>query len=133
MPDQRDSHLDIVVVDDSDYLRRYIASTLENENFHVAGQASSAEEGMRLSVTSDANLFIVDILMPQKSGFDLLQAMLENNYRGYVIITSFLNTDNVVIEAFRNGAVDFLRKPILKEELIKSIKKIDRRIKEGKS
>ena len=118
------SSLEIVIVDDSAYLRRYISNTLEEAGFYIVGQAANAEEGIRLSATSSANLFIVDILMPKKSGIDLLQAMSENNYKGYFIVTSSLTTDNIVVEAFRCGAIDFLRKPFERDSLIKSVKKV---------
>ena len=128
----KNSSLEIVVVDDSDYLRRYISNTLEDAGFQVVGQAASAEEGIKLSATSNANLFIVDVLMPQKSGIDLLRAMSENNYKGYAIMTSSLSTDNVIVEAFRSGAVDFLRKPLDRDGLIKSVEKVNLLLEEEK-
>ena len=130
---KRNSNLKIVVVDDSNYLRKNIVNTLEDEGFNVVGQAGNAEEGIKLCVTIKANLFIIDILMPKRSGLDLLSAMFENKFEGHAIIMSSLSTDKIIFETFRSGAVDFLRKPFGRNELIRSVENIDLRIKKDKN
>ena len=123
------SNIKMAIVNESEYLRRKIISYVEEAGFYVVGHARNVEEGMTLSVTSDANLFIIDVLMQGESGLYLLKALSDNNYKGHSIAMSSLLTDNIVIEAIRNGAVDFLKKPFGKQELIRIIEAIDYRMK----
>ena len=132
MGNQRNPDLKIVVVDDSDFSRKNIINILEKEGFNILGQASSAEEGIKLSVTTDANLFIVDVVMPEKSGIELVKTMTENSYKGYVIMTSSLTMENIVIESLSMGAVDFLKKPFNPDDLIKSVEKIEIQLERDK-
>lgn len=123
MPDPRFPDLSVAVVDHSVHTRREVARVLEEEGFRVAGQAGSTEEGMKLSAASGANLFLVEVLMPKKSGLALLAAMLDGGYKGRVVMMSDLSTDNVVIEAIGAGANDFLRKPFGRADLVRCVEK----------
>jgi FixJ family two-component response regulator len=114
----------VAVVDDSDYSRRQIVSILENNNIKVAGQASSAEEGLTLSATTEANIFLIDLVMPVRSGFELAKIISEKGMGIYIIIMSSVDLDTLVIESISSGALDFLSKPFSEQKLIRSIQKI---------
>ena len=114
----------VAVVDDSDYSRRQIISLLEKNNIKVAGQASSAEEGLTLSATTEANIFLIDLVMPMRSGFELSKIISEKGMGIYIIIMSAVDLESLVIESISSGALDFLPKPISEAKLMRSIQKI---------
>lgn len=122
---ERYENLRIVVVDDSDFSRRSVVEILEKEGFNVVGQAASAEEGVQLSTTTEANLFLIDVVMPERSGIELASIITDNISGIYIIMMSSLNLEQIVLESISSGAVDFLPKPFDPFDLIKAVEKIE--------
>ena len=118
-------NLKIVVVDDSEFSRKSVVKILEDDGFNVVGQAGNAEDGASLSVTTKANLFIIDVVMPRRSGIELAKILSETSMGTYIIMMSSLNIEQIVIESISSGAIDFLPKPFSGTELIKAVKKIE--------
>lgn len=124
MANQNDQDLRIAVVDDSDFSRKTVVEILENEGFNVVGQASSAEEGISLGTSAGANLFIIDVIMPEISGLEMAKLMSEKGMGVHIIMMSSINMESIIIESISSGAIDFLPKPFMAEDLIKAVKKI---------
>ena len=114
----------IAVVDDSDHSRKEIVRILENDGFNVAGEASSANKAMEIAGTTDINLWIIDVVMPETSGIELAKNLLDLSGLRLIVMVSSLNTETVVIEAISNGANDFLKKPIEPGDLLVSVEKM---------
>lgn len=125
MTDEKDKAFRIAVIDDSDFSRNSIVEILEGEGFNVVGSAASAEEGIALSATAGADLFIIDVIMPERSGIEMAKVLMEKTMNVSIIMISSLNMESMVIESISNGALDFLAKPFLPEDLIKSVRKIE--------
>ena len=105
-----------------------MVDVIEKEGFNIIGQGRNAEEGAKLSIRNEANLLIIEILMPKVSGLDLLQVVRNNHFKGYAIVTSSLPPDDLIVESLKRGAVDFLRRPFVNTCLIRSIEHIDNRM-----
>ena len=119
------SLLKIAVVDDADFSRRTVVGILEKENFDVVGQASNAVDAISLLSTTRANLFLIDVVMPNISGMELAQKLTELANRPlYIIMMSSLDLENIIIESISNGAIDFLAKPFDADTLQKSVIKV---------
>lgn len=125
MSNDRNPNFKIAVVDDSDFSRTSVVEILESEGFNVVGQASSAEEGISLSSSTKANLFIIDVVMPERSGIELAKSLSEKSMGTAIIMMSSLNVEKMIIDSISSGAVDFLPKPFDREDLIKSVEKIE--------
>lgn len=124
MPNKKDQEIRIAVVDDSEFSRKSIVEILENEGYNVVGSAGSAEEGITLGASSGANLFIIDVIMPDRSGLEMAKVLNEKSLGASIIMISSLNMESIVIESISRGALDFLPKPFLPEDLIKAVDKI---------
>ncbi|WP_164848240.1 response regulator [Halobacteriovorax sp. HLS] len=124
MSNIRNEDLKIVVVDDSDFSRNSLITILEKNGFNVVGQASSANDAVPLLVTG-ANVFLVDIVMPEVSGLELAKMLTENGKDIKIIMMSSLNMESIIIESISNGAIDFLTKPFGEQDLIRSLEKIE--------
>lgn len=119
------SLLKIAVVDDADFSRRTVVEILERDGFEVVGQAGSAEDAIGILSTTKANLFLIDVVMPNISGIELSKKLTEISNRPITIIMmSSLDLENIIIESISNGAIDFLTKPFDSETLIKSVTKV---------
>lgn len=126
LAEQRTQEFRIVIVDDAEFSRRTTAKILEDAGYNVIGNAGSAEEGLRVFGSfSGISLFLIDVVMPGSSGFELAQKLAEGKYKGAIIMMSSLSMESVMIEALSVGAVDFLKKPFTPEELLRSVQKIE--------
>lgn len=126
LAEQRTQEFRIVIVDDAEFSRRTTAKILEDAGYNVIGNAGSAEEGLRIfGSVSGISLFLIDVVMPGSSGFELAQKLSEGKYKGAIIMMSSLSMESVMIEALSVGAVDFLKKPFTPEELLRSVQKIE--------
>jgi two-component system chemotaxis response regulator CheY len=116
--------LKVVVVDDADFHRNQVISILEDNKITVAGQASTAEEGLALSATTEANVFIIDLVMPERSGLELSKILADKSSGLYIIMMSSVNIESIIIESISSGSIDFLPKPFSAADLLRSLKKI---------
>ena len=79
----------ILVVDDERSIRELLEIFLKKEGFHVTA-VSSPGEGLGLAKTSDFDLIISDIKMPDMSGIEFLRELRETNYTGqFILLTAF--------------------------------------------
>lgn len=115
----------IMVVDDSDLSRRTIVSLLEQNGFNVVGEASNAENAITQAFNTKANLFLIDIVMPNVSGLELANLLKDKIKDSRIIMMSTLDMEGVVLESISNGAVDYLSKPFTEEDLIRSVGKVE--------
>ncbi len=122
------SDIKIVVVDDSDFSRNSIVNILKKEGFNVVCSCDNAKEGLANGKKSNANLYIVDAIMPVRSGLEMASIITEKFAKAKVIIISSLYNEQTIIEAISSGAADFLPKPFGPMELIRAVEKIESEI-----
>ena len=113
----------ILVVDDSLSARRGIAEML-HENGHKTLQASNGLEALDLTTEQKPDLVILDLLMPDMDGFDVLAEMKKRNLKTPVVILSSDIQETTRQECERLGAGYFLNKPVHPGELAGAIDKI---------
>ena len=109
-----------LIVDDERLARKELNSLLEDyDEIEVVGEAANADEALELINTVNPDLLFLDIQMPGKTGFELLE-MLDNVPK--VIFTTAY--DEFALKAFEVNALDYLLKPIQPERLKDSISKL---------
>ena len=123
----------ILIIDDSEFSRKSISAALVDAGVNVVGTAGSAKEAAEILKANDANLLIIDIVMPDMNGIELAKQYKEKFPDKYVILISSLSHEHIILDAISSGASDFLRKPFRKEDLLASIHKISQQIKEDQS
>jgi len=97
-----------LIIDDEQLARKAILSLLKDIScIEVAGEADCVKDAMHMIDLHGPDLLFLDIQMPGKTGFDLLN---HTNYQGKVIfITAY---DEYALRAFEINALDYLLKPI---------------------
>ena len=112
----------ILVVDDDDGIRNLVKKFLNEKSFLV-NTASSAEEAQKKIAIIKFDLIILDIMMPGKSGLELL-----NENKSYidtpVILLTAKGEPKERVEGLESGADDYLPKPFEPQELLLRIKNI---------
>lgn len=116
----KEPHGRILVVDDDEGQRSLLASFLSNQGFAVT-TADSGEAAIPLIEQTRFDLLISDIRMPGLSGLDVLRRLRqENNPIPVLLVTGYADVRDAV-GAMRDGAVNYLEKPIDLEELLESV------------
>lgn len=109
----------VLVVDDDVSLTRAIKERLTLDGFKVLTATSLSEAASYLDLRQPFDLMIIDIIMPEGSGFDLCQAIRkENSYEDTPIIflTAETSLDNK-LKSFEIGADDYIVKPVSLDEI----------------
>ena len=115
-----DSAIHILVVDDDSVNRKVLNNYLTRRNYRVSEVASGEEALVFIAGRRDVDLVLLDIMMPEMSGFEVCKRLRES-YRAYelpVIFLTALNQLEDMVTGFEVGANDYLTKPIAKEELL---------------
>ncbi len=112
----------VLVVEDEDSMRLLFTSILKKEGYLVDGAANVDEALIKLR-TGRYQLVLTDLRMPGRSGLDLLYAIRENWEEIPVIILTAYGTIETAVEAMKQGAVDFITKPLANPEQLRIIVK----------
>src|SRR5688572_14220811 len=75
----------ILVVEDEAPILNGIKDTLELEEYEVV-TATDGQEGLRLALSIDPDVVLLDVMMPKMSGIDVLRKLRENRIRGSIIL-----------------------------------------------
>jgi two-component system LytT family response regulator len=119
-----------VIVDDEASARRTLQSLIAKYCTHVevVGVVENVDKGIEVIQAEQPDIVFLDIQMPGKSGFDLLDELKEVNFQ-LIFTTAF---ESHAIEAIRTAATDYLVKPIDVQELIDAVEKAGNNVNEEK-
>lgn len=109
---------DVLLVDESRLQRRILSAALKRDGFDV-WEAGSAEEALEICAKHMPDLVLADWILPDRDGYDFCEAFRgipTEYYRYFVILTAKSEKDQVV-QALKQGADDFLLKPVDAHEL----------------
>jgi two-component system LytT family response regulator len=110
----------VILIDDERLARAELKRVLISyPDLEVVGEAGNAEEAAELIEKHHPELIFLDIQMPGKSGFDLLEML--DQAPEVVFVTAF---DQYAVKAFEANALDYLVKPVRDERFAKVIEKI---------
>lgn len=109
-----------LIIDDERLARKELMKLLEDHpSIEIVGEAMNAEEAIQMVNELNPDLLFLDIQMPGKTGFQLLE---ELDAVPYVVFTTAY--DEFALKAFEVNALDYLLKPIQAERLSETISKI---------
>ncbi len=107
----------ILYVEDELFLGKIVKETLESRGFEVVMEMDGADV-IRTFEDEKPDICILDVMLPNKSGFELAEDIRKlNDDVPIIFLTAKTQTDDVVY-GFKIGANDYIRKPFSMEELI---------------
>lgn len=115
-----------LIVDDEVELRRSVASTLESFNLDVTfriEEASNGLEAVQKIKTDPYDLVLMDVRMPELDGLQALEQIKEHDPRTFVVIMTAHSNLQDAITAIKEGAYDYLEKPVKAERVVEIVKK----------
>ena len=116
--------LNILVVDDVASARRVVVKLLEKMGFKNFREACNGTEALEVLKSTETNLIVSDWDMPDMLGMDLLDAIRQDERLAaipFIMITS-KSTKELVMDAHKHGASDFITKPFGFETLAKKVR-----------
>lgn len=108
---------DILIVEDKDALRRVMRLTLEGAGYSVA-EASDARSAINDISSVRYKLILTDLRMPNGTGLDVLRAARSADPEVPVIVMTAFGSIDEAVQAMKDGAHDFLQKPVDSNHLI---------------
>ena len=117
--------INAIIIDDEPYCVEVLATLLGKycPEVTILATCASAEEGLNAIQRHKPGLVFLDVEMPHMNGFEMLEALPEIAF-DLIFTTSY---DQYAIKAIRFSAIDYLLKPIDREELQKAVQKATRR------
>jgi len=116
----------VLLIEDDPTTSHSIELMLKSDNFKV-DTTDLGEEGIDLGKLYDYDLILLDIELPDMSGYEVLKNLRTQKIETPVLILTGLSTTENKVKGFGFGADDYLTKPFHKEELIARISAIIRR------
>ena len=109
----------ILVIEDNNDLREFMAATLQNNNYAVLS-ASDGEEALQLALKYVPSLVLSDLMMPRMDGMAFTKKIKDDERTSHipVILLTAKNEPQSRIEGLRTGADDYLTKPFSPDELL---------------
>jgi DNA-binding response OmpR family regulator len=118
----------ILLVDDNEKIRKLMEIYLNQEGYHVL-QAENGEKALEVLAETNADLVIVDIMMPKMDGYDLTKELRDTKFNMPILMVTAKDTFIDKKMGFGLGADDYMTKPVDMEELVLRVKALLRRSK----
>jgi two-component system chemotaxis response regulator CheY len=107
----------IMVVDDSMFMRKVIKGMVQKLGYCVACEASDGNEAVENYKKFRPDVVTMDITMPGMNGISALKEILTFDPNAKIILCSAIHSKSLVLQGIRDGALDFVEKPVLPEKL----------------
>ncbi len=114
-------HYSILIVDDEITIRELMKKIL-GQGEYAYSEAKTVAAAQRLLGKRKYDLILLDLMLPDGSGMEILEK-ISVEYRNRVIVVSGAGTIDMAVEAMRNGAFDFIKKPLDHKVLCVTVKK----------
>jgi DNA-binding NtrC family response regulator len=110
-----------LIVDDEESVRRFLVSAFRNEDYEI-DQASSVPDAKDLLVRGIYDLVITDLRMDPISGMELLRFIKGTSPQTEVMMMTGYATVDIAVQSMKEGACDFITKPVSRDELLQRVK-----------
>ena len=123
----------IIIIDDDISIRKMLRFIIEKNSLgEVVEELSSGEGASETIKLCNPDIVLIDFLLPEKDGVEIMEESIQRGYRGKFVMISQVKDQDMISEAYEQGVLFFIHKPInemevksVLENLIKSIE-VDR-------
>jgi two-component system, chemotaxis family, chemotaxis protein CheY len=118
--------LKLMIVDDSNIMRRRIERSQQFEELQLVGTAGNGEEAVELFKRTDPDVVTMDITMPRMDGIECIGRLVALKPAVRILVISALADKATAVEAMERGANGFLNKPFTDRQLNEAIQELMR-------
>lgn len=120
-----DNQIKVIITDDHAILRAGLKQILaDTENMTVIAEAQNASEAIKLGRDSEADVMLLDIGLPDRSGIEALKYIKKDNKRIAVLMLSMYREEQYAVRALKSGAAGYLSKERASSELVNAIETV---------
>jgi DNA-binding NtrC family response regulator len=102
----------LMLVEDVDSVRNRLTQEL-HAHFEIVAQCGGADEALQAYALKRPQLVLLDLVLPQRSGIEVMRAMWEmGDPRAQVVILTGIQDEAIALQALQEGAAEFLQKPV---------------------
>ncbi len=112
----------ILIIDDEPVLQDVLATVLRREGFQVV-QATTAAEGLRQAEEGEVDLVLLDLMLPDKPGLEVLRELKGRDPETVVVVITAYSSVETAIAAMREGAFHYIAKPFKNQEVVLTVRK----------
>jgi two-component system, OmpR family, response regulator len=116
----------ILLVEDEAKVARFIKEGLTAEGYEVE-IAADGKTGDKLARSAEYDLILLDVLLPKKSGFEVLHDLRTDGVRTPILMLTARSSTEDIVHGLDRGAEDYLTKPFAFSELLARIRSLLRR------
>jgi two-component system response regulator PilR (NtrC family) len=114
--------MNIMILDDEPVLQDVLGTLLRREGFQVV-QATTAAEGLRLAEEHDLDLVLLDLMLPDRPGLEVLKDLRGRDPELMVVVITAYSSVETAIAAMRQGAFHYIPKPFKNQEVVLTVRK----------
>jgi two-component system response regulator PilR (NtrC family) len=112
----------VLIIDDEPVLQDVLATLLRREGFQVL-QAGTAADGLRQVEENEVDLVLLDLMLPDRSGMELLRDLKTRDPELVVVVITAYSSVETAIAAMKDGAFHYIPKPFKNQEVILTVRK----------
>jgi two-component system chemotaxis response regulator CheY len=116
----------LMIVDDSNIMRRRIERSQQFDELELIGTAGNGVEAIELFKKADPDVVTMDLTMPQMDGIECISKLVELKPAIRILVISALADKATAVEAMEKGANGFLNKPFTDRQLNEAIAELIR-------
>jgi two-component system chemotaxis response regulator CheY len=109
--------LKLMIVDDSNIIRRRIERSQQIDRLEVVGAASNGRAAVEMFLKTGADVVTMDLTMPEMDGIECVEELIAINPNVLILVVSALADKATAVEAIEKGANGFLCKPFTDRQL----------------
>lgn len=113
--------MDVLIVDDSVYMRAVIRTVLIKYGHNIIAEAHNGVEAIDLAIELKPDLITLDNILPDMMGIDILKTLIEDHTSCKVIMISAIGQERMKRQALALGASAYIVKPFEPKQLIAAV------------
>jgi len=115
----------VMIVDDAVFMRNILRAIVQEKGYTVVAEAASGIDAMRTLHDHQPDIIILDIILPDSNGLDLLESIVKVRPQAKVVICSSIGQEPIIKKAMDLGAKSFLQKPFTPEKVIDALEGLE--------
>ena len=113
-----------LIVDDTVLIRRMLAQILGGTEFEVIDVAADGQEAIEKFSELSPDFVLMDVMMPGISGIEAVRQIIAHDPTAQVVMCSAYGEESVVNEALNAGAIDFIQKPFIADDVLETLRDV---------
>lgn len=115
----------VMIVDDALFMRNILRGIVTEKGYIVVAEAASGIEAMKNLHSQHPDIILLDIILPDSNGLDLLQSINASHPQSKVVVCSAIGQEQVMQKALDLGAKAFIQKPFKPEKVIDVLESLE--------